>query len=98
MRVALTRTMLGWALTLLSIVSPIRQNRRAMSEPLAANVFKKVQVLKGLTANEFMETMVIFSASTLLNCTDCYTKESAGNWKNYANYTSTKIRHAEWSR
>ena len=61
MRVALTRTILGWALTLLSVVSPIRQNRWAMSAPLAANVFKKVQVLKGITANEFMETMVIFT-------------------------------------
>ncbi len=51
---------------------------------------KNVQVLKGLTVNEFMETMGFFSASTLLNCTDCHTKESSGNWQNYADDTAIK--------
>jgi outer membrane lipoprotein-sorting protein len=57
---------------------------------MAEDVFKNVQVLKGISVNEFMETMGIFSASTLLNCTDCHTKESAGNWQAYADETPIK--------
>jgi len=63
-----------------------RPDKMAMAE----DVFKNIQVLKGITVNEFMETMGVFSASTLLNCTDCHTKESAGNWQNYADDTPIK--------
>src|SRR5712692_3039375 len=48
---------------------------------MAEDVFKNIQVLKGMSVNEFMETMGFFSASTLLNCADCHTKESSGSWE-----------------
>jgi hypothetical protein len=57
---------------------------------LAEEVFKNVQVLKGMTVNEFMETMGFFSASTLLNCADCHSKESSGDWARYADETPLK--------
>src|SRR5262245_55875599 len=46
--------------------------------------FKNVQILKGISVEEFMETMGFFSASTNLNCTGCHGEASAGSWDRYA--------------
>jgi photosynthetic reaction center cytochrome c subunit len=51
---------------------------------LAEEVFKNVQILKGIPVDEFMSTMGFFSASLGLNCTDCHVDESGGNWAKYA--------------
>ena len=51
---------------------------------LAEDVFKNVQILKGIPVDEFMSTMGFFSASLGLNCTDCHVDESGGNWAKYA--------------
>jgi hypothetical protein len=51
---------------------------------MAEEVFKNVQILKGLPVDEFMGTMGFFSASLGLNCTDCHVDESGGNWAKYA--------------
>jgi hypothetical protein len=72
-------------------ILPASGQERAEPKPqLAEEVFKNIQVLKGMTVNEFMETMGFFSASTLLNCADCHTKESSGNWDKYADETPLK--------
>ena len=47
---------------------------------MAEEVFKNVQILKGIPVDEFMGTMGFFSASLGLNCTDCHVDESGGNW------------------
>lgn len=52
--------------------------------PMAEEVFKNIQVLKGIPVDEFMGTMGFFSASLGLNCTDCHVDESGGNWARYA--------------
>jgi photosynthetic reaction center cytochrome c subunit len=51
--------------------------------PMAEQVFKNVQVLKGIPVNEFMGTMGIFSAALGMSCEDCH---DAGdeNWSVYA--------------
>jgi outer membrane lipoprotein-sorting protein len=51
--------------------------------PMAEQVFKNVQVLKGIPVNEFMGTMGIFSAALGMSCEDCH---AAGdeNWSVYA--------------
>ncbi len=50
---------------------------RAEEKPLMAeDVFKNVQVLKGIPVKEFMNTMGFFSAATNLNCIDCHSPES----------------------
>ena len=55
------------------------------SKPLMVeDVFKNVQVLKGIPVNQFMETMGFFSASLGLNCTYCHVTESLGNWEKFA--------------
>jgi hypothetical protein len=57
---------------------------------LAEQVFKNVQLLKGIPVDEFMETMGFFAASTSMNCTDCHTEESGGDWAKYADDTPLK--------
>ena len=78
------------ALTALAGLTAQGQTAPAAKPQMAEDVFKNIQVLKGITVNEFMETMGFFSASTLLNCTDCHTKESNGNWAKYADDTDLK--------
>src|SRR5215469_11039728 len=61
------------------------------SKPLMAEqVFKNVQVLKGISVSEFMSTMGFFSASLGENCTFCHVEESGGSWAKYADDTAHK--------
>jgi photosynthetic reaction center cytochrome c subunit len=63
----------------------------AAEKPLMAEeVFKNVQILKGIPVDEFMGTMGFFSASLGLNCTDCHVDESGGNWAKYADDNALK--------
>src|SRR5260370_10576744 len=49
----------------------------ARQKPLMAeDVFKNIQVLKGIPVKEFMNTMGFFSAATNLNCIDCHSPQS----------------------
>ena len=67
--------------------SPAATNQK---EPMAEDVFKNVQVLRGIPLTQFMETMGFFAASLSLNCTDCHIGESASNWARYADDTPIK--------
>jgi photosynthetic reaction center cytochrome c subunit len=58
----------------------------------AEQVFKNVQSMKGIPADEFMSTMGFFSASLGISCSDCHTAESGGNWEKYADDTDRKRR------
>src|SRR5205823_5079271 len=57
---------------------------------MAEDVFKDVQILKGMPVDQFMGTMGFFSASLGLNCTDCHVEESGGDWARYADNTALK--------
>jgi photosynthetic reaction center cytochrome c subunit len=57
---------------------------------MAEEVFKNVQLLKGIPVDQFMGTMGFFSASLGLNCTDCHVDESGGNWAKYADDNALK--------
>jgi photosynthetic reaction center cytochrome c subunit len=59
-------------------------------QPMSQDVFKNIQVLRGIPLDQFMDTMGFFAASLSLNCTDCHTKESGGNWALYADDTPLK--------
>jgi photosynthetic reaction center cytochrome c subunit len=59
-------------------------------QPMSEEVFKNIQVLRGVPVNQFMEMMGFFAASLSMNCTDCHTKESGGNWALYADDTPLK--------
>jgi hypothetical protein len=68
---------------------------KAQSEPqqkpqMAEDVFKNVQLLRGISVNEFLETMGFFSASLNMNCVDCHAEEAGGDWARYADDTEKK--------
>jgi hypothetical protein len=46
---------------------------------MAENVFKNIQVLKGIPADEFMDTMGMFAASLVYDCTGCHVQEILTN-------------------
>jgi photosynthetic reaction center cytochrome c subunit len=52
------------------------------AEQKAEDVFKNIQVLRGISVKEFMDTMGFFAASTGLNCADCHVSEE--DWDAYA--------------
>lgn len=51
---------------------------------MAEDAFKNVQVLRGISVQEFMETMGFFAAATNLSCADCHVEASTGSWAAYA--------------
>lgn len=55
----------------------------AARPPLSEEVFKNVQVLRGIPVNEFMGTMGIFSAALGMSCEDCH-RSGDTSWANYA--------------
>jgi photosynthetic reaction center cytochrome c subunit len=69
------------------------QTATAPKPPMAEEVFKNVQVLKGITVNEFMGTMGVFSAALGLSCEDCHTSSDTG-WDAYAADTNPRKRTA----
>jgi hypothetical protein len=66
------------------------QTGNADRPQMAEEVFKNVQLLKGIPVDQFMGTMGIFSAATGLNCTDCHLDESGGDWAKYAGDNARK--------
>jgi len=57
------------------------QNTTAERPQMADEVFKNVQVLKGIPVNEFLGIMGFFSASLGKSCVDCHDSDSG--WENY---------------
>jgi photosynthetic reaction center cytochrome c subunit len=57
---------------------------------MSEEVFKNVQILKGIPVDEFMDTMGMFAAALSLNCVDCHTSESVGSWEHFADETPIK--------
>lgn len=78
---------------LLSVVLAGGQAGTAAQAPrpqMAEEVFKNVQILKGIPVDEFMDTMGMFAAALSLNCVDCHTNESVGTWDHFADETPIK--------
>jgi photosynthetic reaction center cytochrome c subunit len=72
----------------------VLNGRQAPPEPrqqLAEDVFKNIQVLKGMPVDEFMGTMGFLASATGLNCTDCHVDESGGSWARYADDNALKM-------
>ena len=66
------------------------QASAAEKVPNAEDLFKNVQVLRGIPVDEFMSTMGFFAAALSLNCTDCHVKAANGDWARYADDTPLK--------
>jgi hypothetical protein len=60
---------------------------------MSENVFKNVQVLKGIPVDEFMDTMGMFASSLLWDCSNCHSKEILTNRDAFA-VTTPEIQRA----
>src|SRR2546422_9249822 len=65
----------------------------AQRPQMAEEVFKNVQVLKGIPVDEFMSTMGVFSAALGMSCEDCHASNDS-KWENYALDTSPRKQMA----
>src|SRR5882672_3474081 len=77
-------------LTLISVATLRGQAPTTPRPPMAEEVFKNIQVLKGIPEDQFMGTMGIFASALGKNCTECHGQESGGNWALYAQDTPLK--------
>ena len=66
------------------------QSAPAAKPVMAEDVFKNVQVLRGIPVDEFMATMGFIAASLSLNCLDCHTQDSGSDPAKYAEDTPIK--------
>jgi hypothetical protein len=57
---------------------------------MAEDVFKNVQLLRGIPVKEFLDTMGFFSAATGMNCIDCHSPQGADSLEGYAIDTPLK--------
>src|SRR5262245_14166683 len=58
--------------------------------PMAEDVFKNIQVLKGIPVDQFMGTMGIIAASVGRGCSECHVLDSSTDWTLYAEDTPLK--------
>jgi hypothetical protein len=73
-------------------VVALAANGRAQGQrpQMAEEVFKNVQVLKGMPVDEFMDTMGMIAASTGMNCVNCHASDNTTSWDKYAEDTPLK--------
>ena len=87
MKLGLRRTVLGAAATMFAGMLGVALSGQAQPAPepapLSEQVFKNVQVLKGMSVNEFMGTMGIFSSALGMSCEDCHAADDRA-WENFA--------------
>src|SRR5665213_1511281 len=78
-RRAMARPIVALLLVSASIHGQTAEPKSQMSE----DVFKNVQVLKGIPVDEFLGTMGVFSAALGISCEDCH-KADDSKWENLA--------------
>src|SRR6266700_1656426 len=91
-----SRTILRAVVTLLvclqGSLSSFGQATAGQRPQMAEEIFKNVQVLKGIPVNEFLGIMGFFSASLGKSCVDCHDSDSG--WENYVADTNPNKRTA----
>jgi hypothetical protein len=61
-------------IALVNTVSLGGQAQSAQNQPMAEEVFKNVQLLKGIPVDEFLDTMGMFAAALNKCCSDCHSQ------------------------
>jgi hypothetical protein len=82
----------GTAAVILLAAAPLLSGQE-QKPLLAEDVFKNVQVLKGIPVDEFMATMGIFSAALGISCENCHAANDS-KWENYAGDNTEKKKTA----
>jgi hypothetical protein len=82
------RTVLGVVVAtivcVLRVVSVAGQAAQDPAPQMSENVFKNIQVLKGIPPDEFMDTMGMFASSLLFDCTGCHVEDILTNREAFA--------------
>ena len=76
-------------LTLVSVAS-VRGQGPSPRPPMAEDVFKNIQVLRGIPVDQFMGVMGIIAASVGRGCNECHLLDSTTDWALYAEDTPLK--------
>lgn len=100
--VVLRRTILGTAAAVWIGVATVGLSGQAapaqapggQAPQMAEQVFKDVQVLKGITVDEFMDTMGMFAAATTKDCTGCHAPEVLGSSRDAFAISTPMIQRA----
>lgn len=79
--------MVTLSVCLLGVVSAARQAGPAPAQQMSEEVFQDIQVLKGMPADEFMDTMGMFASSLVYDCTGCHDQDILINRAAFANPT-----------
>lgn len=82
-------TKAGWGALLLPAMLASAQTQPAPRPQMSDQVFKNIQVLKGIPVDEFMNAMGFFSASLGMSCEDCHAANDS-KWENFALDTSPR--------
>ena len=94
MRLGPRRAMSGSILIMamcLFAAAPVGAQADSTQKPqMAEQYFKNIQVLRGISVKELMDTMGFFAASLGENCTFCHVEESSGDWAKYAEDNANK--------
>lgn len=96
MKLGSRRTIVGLlGTTVVWVLGAVLASGQAAQEKpqMAEDVFRNVQVLRGIPVDQFMETMGIFSASLGMSCEDCHAADDT-NWENYAKDNSRRKQTA----
>jgi len=64
-------------ISILAVASARAQAAPSEKPPMADDVFKNIQVLHGLTVDQFMGTMGFIAAALSLNCSECHDTSSS---------------------
>jgi hypothetical protein len=83
----------AWIVCLLTYVSAAGQAGLQPAPQMSENVFKNIQVLRGIPADEFMDTMGMFASSLLFDCTGCHVRDILINREAFA-MTTPRIQRA----
>src|SRR6266581_5526933 len=81
---------MGRVVCLVGIATANGQAAQQQRPQLAEEVFKNVQIIKGIPVDEFMDTMGMFAAATNMNCTHCHADDSNGTRDKFAKDTPLK--------
>ena len=80
-------TAVAWLLSVVLVAAPAQDTAR--NQMLSEEYFENVTVLTGISVDEFMGTMGVFSAALGLSCENCHTA-SSDDWALYAQETPFK--------
>ena len=64
-------------MSVLAVAPASAQAAQADKPPMADDVFKNIQVLRGLTVDQFMGTMGFIAAALSMNCVECHDTSSS---------------------